>query len=79
MREKLDADGWTMVVLLGCVRNGAVHAAQQPTASEQGEPDPQSGEPSKSAVFQQTSRRRPSRFMTEVLAAAERGTAPRAT
>lgn len=64
-------------MLLGCLSNSPVDAAQVP-ASEQESSDPDSRQPSKSAISQKTP---PTPavpvFKTEVLVTAERGTAPR--
>ena len=62
-----------MFVLLGCLSNSPIHAAQQPPASEQ-----ERSEPRKSTVAQ-TIPPPPAVpvFQTEILVTAERGTAPR--
>jgi outer membrane receptor protein involved in Fe transport len=65
-------------MLLGCLSNSPVDAAQLPAASEEEQPVPHSGQASNSTVPQKTPPP-PALpvFQTEVLVTAERGTAPR--
>jgi vitamin B12 transporter len=78
IREKLTPLIAAMLVLLGCLSNNPVDAAQQSTASEREPADCQSAETS-SSTGPQKGPPAPALavFQTEVLVTAERGTAPR--